>query len=100
MIDSAQTILFVVIIVLTILLLVLGVQVFFILRDLRKTVNKANKVLDNTNIITHSVSQPLSSLSSIAMGIKTGSTFLNIFKKILSKDEDLEKKRKTHDGKQ
>ena len=100
MIDSAQTILFVVIIVLTILLLVLGVQVFFILRDLRKTVSKANKVLDNTNVITQSVSAPISSLSSIAMGIKTGSSFLNLFKKIISKDEDLEKKRKDGDGKQ
>ncbi|MBI2028118.1 MAG: hypothetical protein HYT07_00780 [Candidatus Levybacteria bacterium] len=77
MIDSAQTILFVVIVALTILLLVLGVQVFFILRDLRKTVSKANKVLDNTNVITQSVSSPISSLSSIAMGIKTGSSVIN-----------------------
>lgn len=101
MIDSAQTILFVVIIVLTIFLLVLGVQVFFILRDLRKTVSKANKVLDNTNVITQSVSVPISSLSSIAMGIKTGSSILNLFKKIISKDDDeLEKKRKDGDGKQ
>jgi|SRR3989344_3653331 len=99
MIDSAQTILFIVIIVLTIFLLVLGVQVFFILRDLRKTVNKANKVLDNTNIITQSVSAPISSLSSIAMGIKTGSSFLNLFKKFIPKDDEGEKKRKDTDGK-
>ena len=102
MIDSAQTILFVVIIVLTIFLLVLGVQVFFILRDFRKTVKKTNKILDNTNVITQSVSAPISSLSSIAMGIKTGSSFINIFKKIISRgDEDeVEKKRKDGDGKQ
>ena len=100
MVDSAQTILFVVIIVLTIFLLVLGVQVFFILRDLRKTVSKANKVLDNTNIITQSVSAPISSLSSIAMGIKTGSSFINLFKKITSRGEEVEKKRKDGNGKQ
>ncbi|MEK7518203.1 MAG: hypothetical protein AAB583_06700 [Patescibacteria group bacterium] len=101
MIDSAQTILFVVIIVLTILLLILGVQVFFILRDLRKTVSKANKVLDNTNVITQSVSAPISSLSSIAMGIKTGSSFLNLFKRIILRDDDkLEKKSNDGDGKQ
>jgi|SRR3989344_4238433 len=99
MIDSAQTILFVVIIVLTIFLLVLGVQVFFILRDLRKTVRKANKVLDNTNVITQSVSAPISSLSSIAMGIKTGSSFINFFKKIIPKDDEDEKKRKDIHGK-
>src|SRR3989338_832277 len=100
MIDSAQTILFIVIIVLTIFLLVLGVQVFFILRDLRKTVNKANKVLDNTNVITQSVSAPISSLSSIAMGIKTGSSFISLFKKLIPGDDDGdEKKRKDGNGK-
>ena len=100
MIDSAQTILFIVIIVLTIFLLVLGVQVFFILRDLRKTVSKANKVLDNTNVITQSVSAPISSLSSIAMGIKTGSSFISLFKKLIPGDDDGdEKKRKDGNGK-
>lgn len=92
--DAAQIALFIVIIVLAILLLALGVQVFFILREFRKTVSKANKVLDNTNIITGSVSAPLSSVSSLVAGIKTGASFLNLFKKIISKDEDFGKKNK------
>lgn len=92
--DSAQIILIVVIILLTILLLALGVQVFFILREFRKTVFKANKVLDNTSVITQSVSTPISSLSSIAAGIKTGATFINLFKRILSSDKDNRKKNK------
>jgi hypothetical protein len=86
--DIAQITLFVVIVVLTVLLLVLGIQVFFILREFRKTVFKANKVLDNTNNITESVSAPLSSLSSIASGIKTGASFLNIFRKFISKNSE------------
>ena len=90
--DIAQIALFIVIIILTILLLALGVQVFFILRELRKTVFKANKVLDNTNVITESVSTPLSSLSGIAAGIKTGASFINLFKKIISKEKDSGKK--------
>ena len=90
--DSAQVILIVVIILLAILLIALGFQVFFILKEFRKTVSKANKVLDNTNVITQSVSAPISSLSSIATGIKTGATFINLFKKIISSDN--EKKRK------
>jgi len=92
--DSAQIILIIVIILLTGLLSVLGVQVFFILKELRKTVSKANKVLDNTNVITQSVSSPISSLSSIAAGVKTGATFISLFKKIISKDKDLGKKHK------
>jgi len=93
--DSAQVILVIVIILLTVLLLTLGVQVFFILREFKKTVSKANKVLDNTNVITQCVSTPISSLSSIATGIKTGATFISLFKKVLSSDKDEKgKKRK------
>jgi hypothetical protein len=92
--DIAQIVLFIVIVVLAILLLTLGIQVFFILRELRKTVFKANKVLDNTNIITESVSAPISSLSGLAAGIKTGASIINLFKKVISKDEDSNGKNK------
>jgi len=84
MTDPAQTALFLVIIVLTLLLVVLGIQVFFILREFRKTVDKANKVLDDTGVITESVSGPISSLSNLAAGIKAGAaiaSFLNKGKK-------------------
>mgnify|MGYP001607612872 CR=1 FL=1 len=92
--DSAQIILIIVIILLTVLLAVLGIQVFFILKEFRKTVSKANKVLDNTSVITQSVSAPISSLSSIATGIKTGASFLHLFKKIILNDKDDRKKKR------
>ncbi len=79
MIDPAQTALFLVIIVLTILLVVLGIQVFFILRELRITLTKVNKVLDDTSVITESVSKPISNLSSLTMGLKTGATIAKLF---------------------
>lgn len=91
--DPAQIILIIVIVLLTVLFVVLGVQAFFILREFRKTVSKANKVLDNTNIITQKVSTPLTSLSSIAAGIKTGASFIGLFKKIITSDEDEKKKK-------
>ncbi|OGH24087.1 MAG: hypothetical protein A3B47_04430 [Candidatus Levybacteria bacterium RIFCSPLOWO2_01_FULL_39_24] len=90
--DIPQIALFAVIIILTILLLALGIQVFFILRDFRRTISKANKVLDNTNVIAESVSAPISSLSGIATGIKTAAPLLNFFKKIISKEKDSGKK--------
>ncbi|HYM65517.1 MAG TPA: hypothetical protein VES68_03485 [Candidatus Sulfotelmatobacter sp.] len=78
MIDPAQTALFLVIIVLTVLLIILGIQVFFILKELRKTINKTNKILDDTSAITESVSGPISSFSSIAMGLKAGAKIAKI----------------------
>ncbi len=88
MTDPAQAALFLVILILTVLLVVLGIQVFFILRELRKTIDKVNKVLDDTSIITESVSKPISSLSTLAMGLKTGATIAKIFQgKKHKKDE-------------
>ncbi len=87
MFDPAQFLLFLVILILTILLVVLGVQVFLILRDLRQTIAKANKVLDSTSEITESVSQPISSLSGILMGLKNGATFASFIKKVTDEKE-------------
>lgn len=90
MIDSVQVILLFVIIILTILLVALGIQVFFILREVKRTVTKANKVLDDTSMITESVSRPLSSIATIAMGFKAGSlvSVFKLLKNFLSKDEE------------
>ncbi len=89
MIDSTQLVLLIVIVVLTILLLVLGIQVFFILKELRKTIFKMNKVLDDASTITESVSEPISSLSTIVSGMKTGAFFAHLLKgKLSHKEED------------
>lgn len=86
MFDAAQILLFIVIIVLTILLVALGIQAFLILKDLRQTISKANKVLDNTGDITQSVSQPLSNLSSVLMGLKAGGAIARIIKKATNEE--------------
>ncbi len=78
--DPAQIILFLVIIVLTLLLLILGIQVFFILREFRETISKTNKVLDDAGQISESVSAPLSNMSTLLAGLKTGASIANIFK--------------------
>lgn len=90
-IDTAQGVLLFVLIVLTILLLVLGVQVFFILRELRRTVTKANKVLDDTGAITESVSGPISSLSTVMAGVKAGASIASLFKKKKHKQKEEDK---------
>lgn len=85
--DPAQILIYLVVITLTILLVVLGIQVFFILKDLRNTIAKANRVLDNTGEITESVSGPVSSFSTVLMGLRTGAKFANIVKKFQDEDE-------------
>lgn len=88
-IDAAEVVLIFVLIVLTVLLIVLGIQVFLILKEFRKTVTKANKVLDDTGTITQSVSGPLSNLSSIGTSFKFGSvlTVVKIIRGLLDKEK-------------
>lgn len=80
MIDAAQGVLLFVVVVLTILLVVLGVQIFLILKDVRKTIKKANNVLDDTQVITESVAGPVASISNFTAGIKLGGTILKALK--------------------
>lgn len=75
MVDPVQIILLLVIVILTILLVVLGIQVFYILKELRNTIKKANKVLDNANSITENIEEPLSAISSLVTGVKSGTLF-------------------------
>jgi len=80
--EPVQIVLLLVIVTLTIVLAILGIQVFLILREIRKTVEKINRVLDNAGVIAKSIADPISALSSLAISIKTGVSFANSLKKI------------------
>ena len=90
MIDSVQLILLVVIITLTLLLVILGVQVFYILRDLRQTVKKTNKILENADAITEGIEGPISAISSFVLGAKATSLFgiVRLLKSFLGSNEE------------
>lgn len=88
-IDLTEIVLLLVLAILTVLLVVLGIQVYFILKEFRKTVIKTNRVLDDTQEITKSVSGPIASLSSLSTSLQASSVFA-IFKfvrGILSQDK-------------
>jgi hypothetical protein len=95
MVDTVQLVLLIVIVVLTCLLVILGIQVFYIFRELRKTITKTNRVLDNADSITSNIEGPLSAISSLALGAKATSliSVAKFVKNVLSKDKDLDEKR-------
>lgn len=86
--DPAQIIIFVVIIVLTLLLIFLGIQAFYVLKELRQTLIKTNKILDTAEEITQNISNPVSAFSSVISGVKAGTTLAGIFKKIKKEDKN------------
>lgn len=76
--DTAQILLYTVVGVLTLLLVVLGIQVFFILKELKNTLTRANKVLNDAGVISESISKPVGSLSTILSGVKLGSVIASL----------------------
>jgi sensor domain CHASE-containing protein len=81
MIDVTQLLLAFVILVLTGMLTVIGIQVYFILREFRNTLQKTNKVLDDTGVISQSISRPVSMISSIMMGLRGGTAIVKALTK-------------------
>lgn len=90
MIDSVQLILLLVIITLTVLLVILGIQVFYILRDLRQTVRKTNRILDNADSITEGIQGPITAISSFVLGTKATSllSIVGFIKHVLGQDKE------------
>ncbi|OGV89505.1 hypothetical protein A2Z41_01505 [Microgenomates group bacterium RBG_19FT_COMBO_39_10] len=69
MIDTTQILLIAVVTVLTALLTIIGVQVFFILKEIKRTIEKFNKMLDDMGLISESVARPIASLSNSITGV-------------------------------
>jgi len=69
MVEPAQALLIVVVVVLTAILVAVGIQVYFILKEVRQSVKKVNKILDSAQDISESLARPINSLSDSLMGI-------------------------------
>ncbi len=78
MVNIIQIVLLSVIVLLSIILVILGIQVFFILKDFRQTVQKTNKILDDVDLLSQNIIRPVSSLSDMIGGAGTVSTVLKI----------------------
>lgn len=78
--DTAQLLMIIVVVVLTGLLLILGIQVFLILQEFRKTLSKANKVLDDIELLAESIANPISKLSTLTSSFKTGTMIMSALK--------------------
>lgn len=80
--DVTQAILLSVVIVLTIFLVVVGLQAFFTLKDLRKSLKKANKLMDDTNSIIAQVKKPIETAGNVFTAVTAGAGIAHMIKKI------------------
>ncbi len=82
-----QIVLVIVILVLSTVLAIIGVEVFFILREFRESVRKMNKILDDTGLISESVAKPIAGLSGFLSGLKSGAGIMKLLTKVTEKED-------------
>lgn len=79
--DTTQLLLTIVVTVLTILLSIIGIQIAFILAEMRKSIEKINKMLDDGGLVTGSIGKSVSSMGGLVEGIKSGLSVVSFFGK-------------------
>lgn len=78
--DILSILLIIVITVLSSFSVIIGIQVYRLLKEFRLTVVKINKILDDLGVVSGSVIQPVAGLSGFLAGIKTVGEIFKFFK--------------------
>ena len=81
--ETTQVILVIVIVTLTTLLTVIGIQVIIILRELKITLEKSNRILNITEEVAGALSRPVISLANITEGLTTGFEVISFVRALL-----------------
>lgn len=83
--DPVQITIIAISFIVTFLIVFLGIQVWYILKEMRTSLQKVNKMLDDAGKVSGTVSQGVSSMAGMLEGIKAG---LSIFSSLRRKDRD------------
>lgn len=86
--DTTQVILLSVIIILAIFLVALGFQVFFVLKDIRKTLSRMNKLFDDADSLVDQVKKPIDSAGNFFTALTAGAGIAHLLKR---KEKDSKK---------
>ncbi len=81
MIEPIQILLSAVIVILTVLMVLIGWQIFQILFEIRKMLIKFNSMVDGAVSISGNIGKSFKDLSGFTEGLKTVLGFMKIFKK-------------------
>lgn len=87
--DISQVVLLSVIIVLSIFLVTLGFQAFFVLKDMRKTLTRLNKFFDNVDDLVFQVKKPVTSAGALFTAITAGAGLNHLLQKKKAKERAL-----------
>lgn len=86
--EITSTVLIVVVIILTLILGIVGIQLVLVLAELRKTLRRVNETLDHAEAKINSVVQPFQNLGGMATGLQTGLKVFEAFVTWLQRNRD------------
>ncbi len=85
--EPTQIVIIAISIVLTSLFIALGIQFWFILKEIRGTVIRLNKMLDDAGRVTGAVGEGFNNVTGLMSGIKAGLSLVTSLKKKGESDE-------------
>jgi preprotein translocase subunit YajC len=88
MADPIQILLTVVVTTLTVLLVIIGIQVFLVLQEAKKTLKRANKILDSLEVVVDSVIKPIKEASNFFSGIRKGADVIKVIAKFFKEEDE------------
>mgnify|MGYP006303797787 CR=1 FL=1 len=80
-----QALLIVVIVLITGVLTFVGIQIILLLKELRKTVQRTNEVIDEIEVLIHKLGNPGQSLNNIITGVKQGINLVELIRTFFQK---------------
>lgn len=83
--DITQLLIIIISITITSLVVILGIQVFYILKEIRQSVVKVNKMLDDAGKVSGAVGESIVNMTGFVNGIKAG---LSAISKIKRRDDE------------
>lgn len=84
MLDLASILPVIVITVLTIIFTIVGFYLILFLKDLRHTLSRVNRILDQSESIIHKISNPTQSLGALVGGLREGLKIADTVSNLLS----------------
>ncbi len=74
--------------VITILLTIIGIQVAFVFREMRRSIQKVNKIIDDAGSVSGVVSKSVNEIDGVADGMKAALKVFRVFKPKQTKEKN------------
>lgn len=82
MIDALQILLAAVIASLTVVLIIIGIEFWLILKEMKKSITKMNAIIDDTQVVTKAVAETVEDARGFLSGLKHGAGLIKAVKKL------------------